>query len=150
MTINERIREVRKALGLTLDKFGERVGVKKGALSATENGRNAVTEQLKILICSEFNVDYTWLTTGEGEMFMKKDSNERIYKKIDRILAGESEFHRNLFKSVVHMTDEELLAVKSVIDRCYEKEFGDRDVAEVKKEVRGIKNWDNRRVASRD
>lgn len=29
MTENERVRELRKTLGLTLEKFGERLGVKK-------------------------------------------------------------------------------------------------------------------------
>lgn len=33
MTQGERVKEVRKALGLTLDKFGEKVGVKKQTVS---------------------------------------------------------------------------------------------------------------------
>ena len=40
MTENERVRELRKTLGLTLERFGERLGVKKNAISAIENGRN--------------------------------------------------------------------------------------------------------------
>ena len=44
--MNERIKELRKTLGLTLDKFGERVGLRKSSLSQIENGVNGVTEQL--------------------------------------------------------------------------------------------------------
>jgi len=68
VTQGERVREVRKNLGLTLDKFGERIGIKKSALSSIENGRSNLTDANIKAICREFNVDYIWLTTGEGEM----------------------------------------------------------------------------------
>lgn len=69
MTQGERVKEVRKALGLTLDKFGEKVGVKKQTVSRIENGVNNVTDQMVLSICREFNVNYDFLTNGEGEMF---------------------------------------------------------------------------------
>lgn len=69
MTQGERVKEVRKALGLTLDKFGEKVGVKKQTVSRIENGVNNVTDQMVLSICREFNVNYDFLINGEGEMF---------------------------------------------------------------------------------
>lgn len=36
MTQNERVKEVRKTLGLTLEKFGDRLGIKKAAVSKIE------------------------------------------------------------------------------------------------------------------
>ena len=44
--MNERVREVRKKLGLTLEKFGSQLGVSKVAISRIENGINNVTEQM--------------------------------------------------------------------------------------------------------
>ena len=67
--MNERIKELRKALGLTLEKFGERLGVGKAALSRIENGSNNVTDQMFRSICREFNVREEWLRTGELPMF---------------------------------------------------------------------------------
>ena len=32
MTQNERVKEIRKTLGLTLEKFGERIGVTRGSM----------------------------------------------------------------------------------------------------------------------
>ena len=75
MTQGERIREVRKALGLTLEKFGEKIGMKKNSVSQLENGKNSVTEQVVKAICREYNVDYMWLTTGDGEMFIDTDDD---------------------------------------------------------------------------
>lgn len=69
MTQGERVKEVRKTLGLTLEKFGQKLGVTKAALSAIENGRRGLTEQMTISICREYNVNYDYLTYGDGEMF---------------------------------------------------------------------------------
>ena len=85
MTQGERIREVRKTLGLTLEKFGEKIGMKKNSVSQIENGKNSVTEQVVKSICREFNVDYIWLTTGDGEMFV--DTDDDFIERIDRIIC---------------------------------------------------------------
>ena len=60
MTQGERIREVRKALNLTLEKFGGKLGVGKTAISKLEKDENNLTEQMTKAICREFHVDYIW------------------------------------------------------------------------------------------
>ena len=69
MTQGVRIKAVRKELGLTLEKFGEKLGAKKNTMSAIETGRNSLTDQMARSICREYNVDYDFLMYGEGEMF---------------------------------------------------------------------------------
>ena len=69
MTHGERVKEIRKALGLTLDKFGEKLGVTKQTVSRIENGVNNLTDQMAISICREYNVNYDYLMAGDGEMF---------------------------------------------------------------------------------
>lgn len=94
--MNERIRKLRKTLGLTLDKFGERLGVKKAALSAIENGHRNLTDQMFKSICREFNVREEWLLTGEGDMFSSIESEYSAI--VDRIMAGENEFAKSVIK----------------------------------------------------
>lgn len=72
--MNERIKEVRKALGLSGEKFGNHIGVKRSAISDIERGRNGVSEQNIKSICREFNVNEDWLRTGNGNMFNPVDS----------------------------------------------------------------------------
>lgn len=48
MTQNERVKEVRKTLGLTLEKFGDRLGIKKAAVSKIEKGENSLTDAVLI------------------------------------------------------------------------------------------------------
>lgn len=69
MTQGERVREIRKTLNLTLDKFGEKLGVKKAGLSAIENGNRNLTDQMFKSICREYNVREEWLRTGEEPKF---------------------------------------------------------------------------------
>lgn len=69
MTNGERVNEVRKSLGLTLEKFGEKLGVTKTTISRIEKGVNNLTDQMAISICREYNVNYDYLMYGEREMF---------------------------------------------------------------------------------
>lgn len=114
MTQNERIKEVRKSLGLTLDKFGERIGLKKSAVSLIENGKNSVTDANIKAICREFGVDYIWLTTGDGEMFV--DTDDDFIERIDRIMIGEDDARKNLFKALLEASDEDIAAFQRIID----------------------------------
>lgn len=68
--MNERIRELRKTLNLTMEKFGEKLGVKKNTVSQWENGINSITDQMFKSICREFSVNAEWLRTGEGDMLI--------------------------------------------------------------------------------
>lgn len=114
-TQGERIRQVRKYYGLTLDKFGEKLGLKKSALSQLENGLNSVSEVNLKAICREYNVDYTWLTTGIGNMLI--DSDDTFMAKIDAILTGEDDNFKNLFRIMVDFSDEEIQFINSMIDK---------------------------------
>ena len=118
MTQGERIREVRNTLGLTLEKFGDRLGVTKVAISNIEKGNRNLTEQMTKAICREFNVDYMWLTTGDGEMFI--DNDDDFIERIDRIMAGEDEARKNLFKFMLELSDEDIAALDRLMKKTIE------------------------------
>ena len=118
MTQNERIKKVRKSLGLTLEKFGERIGLKKSAVSLIENGKNSVTDANVKAICREFGVDYIWLTTGDGEMFV--DTDDDFIQRIDRIMAGEDDARKNLFKFMLELSDEDIEALDRLMKKAIE------------------------------
>ena len=118
MTQGERIREVRNTLGLTLEKFGDRLGVTKVAISNIEKGNRNLTEQMTKAICREFNVDYMWLTTGDGEMFI--DTDDDFIERIDRIMAGEDETRKSLFKFMLELSDEDIAALDRLMKKAIE------------------------------
>ena len=77
--MKERVKELRKKLGLTLEKFGEKLGVTKQTVSRIENGVNSLTDQMFKSICREFNVNEEWLRNGTGEM-LKPTPSDALYK----------------------------------------------------------------------
>ena len=114
MTQGERIKDVRNSLGLTLEKFGEKLGVTKTAISNIEKGNRNLTEQMTKSICREFSVDYMWLTTGEGEMFVESDDD--FFERIDRIMAGENESRKNMIKTLLYASDADIEAFDRLVD----------------------------------
>ena len=114
MTQGERIKDVRNSLGLTLEKFGEKLGVTKTAISRIEKGERSLTEQMTKSICREFSVDYMWLTTGEGEMFVESDDD--FFERIDRIMAGENESRKNMINTLLYASDADIEAFDRLVD----------------------------------
>lgn len=69
MTINARIKELRKQLGFNQTVFGEKIGIKVSQASYIEKDGNTVTQRIIQLICTNFNVSEKWLVDGTGEMY---------------------------------------------------------------------------------
>lgn len=78
--MNTRINLLRKTMGLTLEQFGERLGVSKAAVSRWESGDRNLSDQTIFLICKEFHVNHGWIRTGMGEMF-----DEPVSVKLDEL-----------------------------------------------------------------
>lgn len=97
MAAGERVKQIRKGKKLTLEKFGERVGVTKQTISRIENGINSLTDQMILSICREFNVNEEWLRNGNGDMF-KKPSDEVGYY-VEELL--EYDGHGNPFYDMI-------------------------------------------------
>lgn len=112
--MNERLKDLRKTLNLSQDAFGERIGMSGGAISLLEKGKRNVTEQVVKSICREYSVDYIWLTTGDGEMFVESDDD--FMEKIDRIMAGENDARKNMIKTLLNASDADIEALDNLID----------------------------------
>lgn len=115
--MNERIRQLRKALGLTLEKFGEPLGVKKNSLSQIENGINGLTEQLLKAICREWNVNEEWLRTGEGNMFEEMSCAEKAAQIVGNAIGSGDEFVLNTFIALGQLSPAEWDIIKKFVDK---------------------------------
>lgn len=67
--MKDRIKALRKDLGLTQEKFAERLNIKRNTIATYEIGRNEPIDAVVSLICREFNVNEEWLRTGQGDMY---------------------------------------------------------------------------------
>lgn len=113
--MNERIKEVRKSLGLTQQEFADRIGVKRNTVATYEGGRNIPIDSVVSLICKEFNVNEEWLRTGEGEMFQDLSQGELAARVVGEALADDNKFIQSVFISLGKLTPTEWKVVEKFI-----------------------------------
>ena len=82
MTINERIKFLRKEKGLTQKTLASTLGITQSGVSFLEQEGSSVSDQTIKLICTVFGVREEWLRTGEGEMY----SSTELFS-LDRFVA---------------------------------------------------------------
>lgn len=119
MTQGERVREIRKALGLTLEKFGNEIGLKKNSISQIENGVNELTEANLMAICREnWNnklVNEEWLRNGEGEMFLPITRDDEIAKlTADLFKEEEDSFKTRLILTLSKLDESEWAVLEKI------------------------------------
>lgn len=76
--MHERIKLLRKHLGLTQAEFGARIGVKGNTITGYENCLRVPSDAVIISICREFGVSPEWLKLGVGEMFAPRSREEEL------------------------------------------------------------------------
>lgn len=89
--MRERIKELRKILGLTQQKFADRLGLKRQTIAAYEMGNIEPSESTLLLICKEFGISKHWLTTGEGEMKIEDCQDNRYFSNIGKLQRTDDE-----------------------------------------------------------
>ena len=88
--MRERLRLIRKELGLTQEALAQKLGIGKSALSMIETGRASLSERNKNIIVQELNVNPEWLETGQGQMFFEQRPEAVFTNRTDRKLPTQS------------------------------------------------------------
>lgn len=103
----DRLRELRKSVGLSQTKFGERVGVGLGVIRNLEDGLTSPSPMFLDLICRTYGCDRIWLETGEGEMFRTPTRDEQITDFVGKTLFGDgdSDFAKQLLSILAALDD---------------------------------------------
>lgn len=110
--MKERLKQIREQAGVSQTELARRVGVTRSTVSKLESGDINFTEQMIKSICREFNVNYFWLTKGEGEMFdaLPESLVDELAQQYDlddidkRIVLGYlrlSQYERNTIKKYI-------------------------------------------------
>jgi len=68
-TTSDRIKAVRKALGISQKDFCGGIYLSRSFYAKIETGTRNPNERVFELICTKYNVNKDWLITGNGEMF---------------------------------------------------------------------------------
>ncbi len=103
--IADRIKAVRKALGLTQDEFSSRIAIKRNTLAVIETQKRATSELVIKSICREFGVNLDYLLHGDEPMFVPKDVT--TLDKIEQHLTGDNPFVKAVFMELASLSDQE-------------------------------------------
>ena len=121
--MNERIALVRKSLGLTQEKFAEQVGLSRNFMWMIESGTRVPSDRTISDICREFNVNETWLRTGEGEMFNQITRSEKITAFLADITADEGDdFKRRFVEMLAELDPEDWKLLERMAEKLQKKE----------------------------
>ena len=118
--MNKRIMLLRKELNLTLEKFGQRIGVTRAAISNIETGNRKVTEQMFKSICREFNVREDWLRNGNGEMFKNLSEDEKVAAILGNIFTDKDseiyDFKMAVFRELGKLDEKDWTVIRKLVD----------------------------------
>ena len=64
--MKDRIKQIRKNLKMNQTEFGAEIGATQKMITTYETGTVIPDKTTRLLICSKFNVNESWLETGEG------------------------------------------------------------------------------------
>jgi len=81
MSVNQRIKEARKALKMSQLDFAKAMCISNGYLSDIENDSRRANERIVKLASMIFGINENWLKNGDGEMFYKS-SDEKITRLV--------------------------------------------------------------------
>lgn len=101
--INERIRGIRSALGLSQAKFSSIIALSNGYIAGIETGRIAVNERLIKLVCSSFNANETWLRYGEGGMFLETLPKDKRFRNLVNMVRSLPPKYQDFLFNVLDM-----------------------------------------------
>ena len=119
--MNERIKALRKRLGLTQQAFADRLKIARGNIGAYEVGKNAPSDAVISLICKEFNVNEIWLRTGEGgddNMFTKGNEEDRFSINLGKLSRTENQMARNMLNAIAEADPEKLKHIEEFMKAC--------------------------------
>lgn len=125
--MKNRLKELRKQLGLTMEEFGSKLGVRKTTISSLENGINNLTEQMILSICNVYNVNDKWLRYGKGEMFI--ESKESHLAELAKQYALD-DMEVKIVEAFLELSPDKRSAIKEYVT-VLAKSFADKSEEEI-------------------
>ena len=101
VSINDRIKDIRKSFGLSQTDFAERLGTTRGVISNLEGEKTTPNEPFIKLICREFSINEEWLRTGNGETRQKLTRNQELAEFFGSIMHDPDDAPRKRFISII-------------------------------------------------
>ena len=120
--MNERIKQVRKSVGLTQAEFAYKLGIKPNTVTCYETGIRIPSDAIIKSISKNFNVSEYWLRTGEGEMIIPITEDEKLLEVLADLQVDETNPIRDLLVCYWQLEEEEKDVIKKLLRKMLGKE----------------------------
>lgn len=115
---SEKLRQLRKSLGLTQTAFGEKLGVSIDVIKNLEYRRTTPTDLFVKHLCDIYNVNSEWLEGSSEEMFISSSDPDLLQKLVSS--AGGNEFVLALARSWLKLDEAQRGVLNRFIDDVVE------------------------------
>lgn len=132
MSINQRLRQIRKHLKMQQIDFAKRLGLSQAGVSWLEQDGNTVSEQIIRLLHLDFHVSEEWLRTGDGPMFSSEDDSP--LEKLCREYAV-SDCERKILELYFSFDPKRRKMVCDFVDDFFKKAMAERQAEKNEGEV---------------
>jgi DNA-binding XRE family transcriptional regulator len=115
--MNQRMKMVRGALGMTQANFAESADIGLGVIKNIDSNRTEPNDHFYNVLCARYNINRTWLETGEGEMFVEMSRAEKIGRFVADVLEDEPDsFRRKLIDILIELDADGWQKLKEAAD----------------------------------
>lgn len=121
MEMKDRIKKIRKELDLTQQGFAEKIGTTANVLTNYETGRRNPSASVINNICKTFDVNETWLRTGEGEMLVQRTRNQVITDFLGDLIMEEATFKKRLIEALAELDERDWESLEKLATKLTSK-----------------------------
>ena len=136
--MNERLKHLRKSMGLTQQAFADRIGIKRNTVAKYESGLGGPTTSVMTLICREFGVREAWIRTGEGEMYEERSRAEELKDLCEDIITGNPDFKQRFITALAKLGPDQWAMVESFVNELSEEQRQETAQRQKDKEAESI------------
>ena len=115
--MNERIKELRKDLGMTQEEFSNKLCLSRNFIAQVETGAKIPSDRTIKLMCKEFSVNEEWLRNGIGEPYIEVSKDMQIAAMLADIQkSGTDNFKHRLISALAQLDDSDWDSLEKLID----------------------------------
>lgn len=115
--MKERIKKLRKTLGLTQINFGKCLGIAGNTVTSYERGIREPSNAIITSICREFGINERWLRTGEGAMLVELSRIDEALHIVKRACESGDDFIIDTFITLGHLSPAEWDLLRGFVDK---------------------------------
>lgn len=115
--MKERIKELRKSLGITQQELADKLGLKRNTIATYEIGKAVPSDRVISDLCNKYNLNEDWLRAGEGEMFITLNRTQQIAQLTADLFKGEKDsFKERLLLALAKLDENEWKVLEKIAE----------------------------------